>query len=103
MGADSDATDSERSEDARIAALKRRRSLLDLVWIVGLVIAPGPVFITVTNDVVFWWMGLSLVLITVGGAARSRATRAIWAADPANAPPGWTRTWLRDLDDEPGR
>lgn len=83
---------------SRLSSLKRRRRVLDLVWIVGLLISPGPLLITVDSNYVVWWMGISVILVVVGLVGRSRMTRAIWMADPASAPPGWQRTWLMDLE-----
>jgi hypothetical protein len=75
------------AEPSTVASLKRRRRAADIVWIIGLLIAPGPLLINVTSNWVFWLMGLSIMLIVVGLLTRSRLTRAIWRADPAAAPP----------------
>lgn len=89
---------SPAAEPSAVASLKWRRRAADVVWIIGLLIAPGPLLINVTSNWIFLLMGLSIVLIVAGLLTRSRLTRAIWWADPAAAPPEWRRTWLMDFD-----
>jgi hypothetical protein len=88
---------------ARIAQLKRRRAAADVVWMVGLLLAPGYLVFEFLGDTAFWLAGVCILLMVVGGVARSRQNKAIWALDPDNAPKPWKRTWLMDLDNEETR
>lgn len=88
---------------ARIQQLRRRRAAADVVWMLGLLLAPGYLVFEFLGDAAFWLAGVCIVLIAVGGVVRSRQTKAIWELDPDNAPKPWKRTWLMDLDNEETR
>ena len=92
---------------AVVAELSRRRRTADAIWMLALLVGGSVAFVDPLVNLIpvgdgtltLWIYVICGTFLVIGGVWRTRMTRAIWAADPDNAPKPWKRTWLMDRED----